>query len=49
MKRSKFTDEQILATSKKAKRAGRWRICVARNASPSKRTTAGKPRSAAWS
>ena len=31
MKRSKFTEEQILRSSGKAKPAGRWRIWVAPN------------------
>jgi hypothetical protein len=49
MKRSKFTDEQILAIVKRAKRVGRWRTCVARTGSLSRRTTAGRQSLAAWS
>src|SRR4051812_21773464 len=42
MKRSKFTDEQILAiVRKKARPDGRWPICAGRTASPRRPTTAG--------
>ena len=49
MKRSKYTDEQILAIVKEGERAARSPICAGATASPSRRTTAGNRSMAAWS
>ena len=49
MKRSKFSDEQVLAIVKEARPAGRSPTCVARMGSPSRPTAAGRPSTAASS
>jgi hypothetical protein len=49
MKRSKFTDEQILAIVKEGEAGRKVADSVARMGSPSRRTTAGKRSTAGWS
>lgn len=49
MKRSKFTDEQILAIVKEGEAGRRLRISVDRMASPNRRITAGRRNTAGWS
>jgi hypothetical protein len=49
MKRSKFTDGQILAIVKEGEADERSPICVVRTALPSRPTTAGRRSTEGWS
>ena len=49
MKRSKFTDEQILASVREGEAGRKVADLVRTHGSPSKPTTAGKPSTGGWS
>jgi hypothetical protein len=49
MKRSKYSDEQILAIVKEGEAGRKVADCAGHTGSPSKRITAGRRSTAAWS